>query len=173
MNRQQKEAIIADFKNMLTTAPGSFLVVYRGLNVKDVTTLRGMLREKGGQLKITKARLMKRAAEGIDGIDSFKENFKDQIGIVFAKEEVPPVAKQLIEFSKDHKALQILAGFFESKTLTRDEVEFFASLPSREVLFAQLAGALQSPASNLARAIAAPMQQLAYGLKQLAEKKGT
>lgn len=169
MNRQQKEAVIADFKDMLTTAQASFLVRYRGLNVADMLTLRRALRESGGRLRVAKARLMKLASEGIDGIDAFKEHFKDQVGLVFAMQEVSPIAKQLIEFSKSHKALEIVSGFYESKLLTKEEVEFFASLPSREVLLGQLAGAFMGPITSFARALNTPMQQFMYALKQLGE----
>lgn len=171
MNRQQKEAVVADFKEMLSTAQATFLVRYRGLNVTDMSSLRGVLRENGARLKVTKARLMKLAAEGIDGIDLFKDDFKDQIGLVFALDQAPPVAKQLVEFAKAHKALQIISGFFESKILAKEEVEFFASIPSREVLLAQLAGTLQAPVGNLAGVLNALVLQLLYALKQVAESK--
>lgn len=171
MNRQQKEAAISDFKDMLTSANATFLVCYRGLKVKDMFRLRRALRESGGKLKVTKARLMKRAAQGIDGIDPFAKDFKDQIGLVFALEEAPPVAKALVNFSKDNEALKVLSGFFESKMLTGEEVEFFASIPSREVLLAQLAGTLQAPIAGLARQLNMLIVRFLYALKQVAEKK--
>jgi large subunit ribosomal protein L10 len=171
MNRQQKEAVVSDFKEMLTSANATFLVCYRGLKVKDILGLRRSLRENGGRLKVTKARLMKRAAEGIDGIDSFKKDFKDQIGLVFALEEASPVAKTLVDFSKDKEALKVISGFFESKMLTSEEVKFFASIPSREVLLAQLAGALRAPIAGFARQLNMLIVQFLYALKQVAEKK--
>jgi large subunit ribosomal protein L10 len=171
MNRQQKESVVSDFKDMLSSANATFLVCYRGLKVKDMSDLRRSLRDNGGKLKVTKARLMKRAAEGIEGVDTFKEDFKDQIGLVFAMEEAPPVAKALVDFSKDNEALKVISGFFESKMLTSDEVKFFASIPSREVLLAQLAGTLQAPIAGLARQLNMLVVQLLYALKAVAEKK--
>lgn len=171
MNRQQKEAVVADFKEMFSQSQASFIVNYRGLDVTGISSLRKKLRESGGKLKITKARLMKVAAEGMDGIESFKNDFKDQIGIVFALDEVAPIAKQLIEFSKKSDELEVISGFSESKVLSKDEIEFFASLPPREVLLAQLLGALQAPIAGLARVINAPMQQLVTVLDAIAKKK--
>ena len=170
MNRQQKEAVVASFKELFTNSQASFLVRYKGLDVKGMSDLRTKLRENGGELKVTKARLMKLAAEGIEGIDAFKDEFKEQVALVFAYGEVPTVAKQVVEFSKENKALEVLSGFFESKVLSSEEVMYFATLPSREVLLAQVASLLQAPASNLARALTSPMQQLASGLKQLSER---
>ena len=173
MNRQQKEAVISDFNEMLSSANATFLVRYRGLSVKQMFDLRKVLRESGGRLKITKARLMKRAAEGVEGIDSFKEDFKDQIGLVFAMEEAPPIAKKLVDFAKECEALEVMSGFFESKMLSKDEVKFFASVPSRVVLLGQLAGTLQAPVAALARQLNMLVANLAYGLKAVAEKRGT
>ncbi len=169
MNRQQKEAVVADFKDMFSKSNASFVIKYRGLGVKEISGLRKALRDNGGRLKITKARLMKIAADGIDGIDSFRESFCNQIGLVFALDEVPTVAKQLVNFSKDSKALEVVAGFFESRLMSKDEVEFFASLPCKDALMSQIASGLQSPASNIARAIVSPMQQLASALDQLSK----
>ena len=109
MNRQQKEAVIKAFKAELTESNAAFLVKYRGLNVSQLQSLRTDLRQAGGRLKVTKARLMKIAAAEIDGIDGFKEDFKDQVGLVFAKEEVPSVAKKLVDFSKEkpHDCLEL------------------------------------------------------------------
>lgn len=171
MNRQQKEAVVAEFKDMLNSSDAAFLVQYKGLNVQDMISLRRALRETGGKLKVTKARLMKIAAEGIEGIDPFKEQFKEQIGLVFAEGDVSAVAKQVVTFAKDHKALQVVSGFYESKVLSRDEVEFFASLPSRDVLLSQLARALQGPIAGFARVLNAPIEGLARALNQVAKKK--
>lgn len=170
MNRQGKEAAIADFKELLSNAQASFVVQYKGLSVHDLTTLRGALRKDGGKFRVTKARLMKIAATGLEGSDDFKKDFREQIGLVFAMDEIAPIAKQLLAFAKDHEALKVVSGFYESKVLSAAEVEFIASLPSKDVLLAQLAGALQAPISGLARVLNAPIQQLACALGQIAEK---
>jgi len=171
MNRQQKEAVVADFKQMIEQAEASFLVNYRGLTVKDISSLRSDLRQSGASLKVAKARLMKIAAQDVEGIDKFKDNFKNQVGLVFAKQEVTSVAKHLVDFAKKQKDLEILSGFFESKVLSRQEVEFLASLPSKEVLLSQLVGTLQAPIRNFAQVLQMLITRLAYALKQVSEKK--
>jgi len=171
MNRQQKEAVVDDFKSLFTESKAAFLVNYKGLTVSQMQILRRNLRENGSALRVTKARLMKIAANDIDGIDEFKENFKDQVGLVFVKNEVPAVAKQLVEFSKKDSALKVVSGFFEYKVLTKDEIDFLASIPPRDVLLAQLVGTLQSPISGLVRLLSALTPRLVYILKQISEKK--
>ncbi len=104
------------------------------------------------------------------GAEDFKDSFKDQVGLVFAKGEVPSVARELVDFSKGNDHLNIVSGFFESKTMTRGQIDYLASLPSREVLLAQLAGTLQAPASNFARLLNQMIVRLVYSLDQIAKK---
>jgi len=171
MNRQQKEAVVNDVKEMLTGSQAAFLVGYKGLDVASMQSLRKDLREVGGKLKVTKARLMKIAAQGIEGIDGFQESFKDQVGLVLATQEVPSVAKALSKFAQDNEALRIVSGFFESKVISKQEVDYLASIPSKEILLARLMGTIQAPVTNLARLLNMMIIRLLIVLKQVSEKE--
>ena len=52
-----------------------------------------------------------------------------------------------------------------------DSVTRLATLPSREVLLAKLAGGMQAPVGQLAGLFAAPLRNLGYALAQVAEQK--
>lgn len=150
MNRHQKETVVSDLKEMFNKSKASFLVQYKGLGVSQLQDLRKRLRNDRAYMKITKARLMKIATQDIHAMESFKGNFKDQVGLVFALDEVSVVAKKLVDFSKEHEALSIVAGFFESQVISKDRVTWLASIPSREILLAQVVGTLQAPLARLA-----------------------
>ncbi len=171
MNRQQKEIAISDFKQMFSESQAAFLVNYKGLSVALVQDLRKKLRETNGSLKVTKTNLMKIAVDDIKGIGSFKEQFKDQVALVFAQKDVPSVAKKLSEFSKAHESLKILSGFFEFKVLSAQEIESLALLPSREVLLAQVVGTIKAPLTALAYTLNQVLLKPVYAIKQIAEKK--
>ncbi len=151
MNRQQKESVIKNINDQLKTANASFLVGYKGLSVAQIQSLKAQLRNVDGVFKVTKARLMKLAAHDLSGIDGFKDEFKNQVGLVFVKKDVPSVAKVLVDFSTSNEQLDIVSGFFESKSMSKEQIKYLASLPSREVLLAILAGTLQAPIASLAR----------------------
>jgi large subunit ribosomal protein L10 len=70
-------------------------------------------------------------------------------------------AKVVAEFSKTNDKLVIRGGAYGGKALDVDGVKQLASIPSKEVLLAQLLGLMQSPISRTARVLAA-----------IAEKKG-
>lgn len=161
MNRQQKELVVQLLKENFTQSPASFVVGYKGLTVNEMQSLRKKLRAQGGNLKVTKARLMKIAASDIAGSDALKPYFKEQIGVVFATQEAPAVAKVLYDFAKDHSALQIIVGQFESQVLDAQTIGRIATLPSREQLLAQLCGTLMAPITRLAIVLDMHRAQLA------------
>ncbi len=171
MNRQQKEHEVGELKQLLHDAKATFLVQYQGLNVPQVFALRSKLRGDNGVFRVSKARLMKIAANDSFN-ESFMSQFKGQVALVFALEDVPAVAKKIVEFSKEHDALKVVSGYFESKALSRDEVIYLASIPSREVLLAQLCGVMQAPLVGFARVLQAPLVQLVLLLKALEDKQG-
>jgi|SaaInlLV_10m_DNA_2_1039722.scaffolds.fasta_scaffold00047_49 large subunit ribosomal protein L10 len=171
MNRQQKEEVVSSIRNLFSESEAAFLVNYRGLSVLQMQELRKQLRDSDGILRIAKARLMKIAVKDVGGVDAFKDNFCEQVGLVFAKKEVPSVAKQLVAFSKEHEAMSVVSGFFESNVITEQQINFLSSLPSREELLAILAGTLQAPVAGLARSLQMVIAKLLYALKQIVEKK--
>ncbi len=182
MNRQQKEVVVSDFKKMFTESQAAFLVNYKGLSVALLQLLRKNLRESGGTLKVTKARLMKIAAQdaaSVDGdrefgaLNDFKSSFHDQVGLVFSAGDASSLAKALFDFSKDHEQLKVVSGFFEKKVLSSNELVALATLPSREELLSMIARAMQGPVSGLACVLNLMIVRLLYVLKQVAEQGKT
>ena len=173
MNRQQKEAEIADLRQMMSEAQATFLINYKGMSVPLLQGLRKNLRQEGGKLKVAKATLMQIAAKDIAGAGEFSQTFKDQVGLVFAKNDVSALAKQLVNYAKANEAMKIIAGFYESKMLTQQDLQMLASLPSREVLLAQLLGTMQAPTASFVRVLHLLIARLVYALKKIEEQQTT
>lgn len=153
MNRQEKTHVVDELQWKLQECSSAFVVNYKGLKVNEVQKLRRTLAAQGGELKVAKARIMKRAVETVDGMKVLNEHLKNQIALVFSKAEAPSIAKVLYDFSKEHGALDIVVGFSDAKLLNKEDVILIASLPSREVLLAKLCGVLMAPLSAFARAV--------------------
>ncbi len=173
MNRQQKEHVIEALKQNFETSQASFLVGYKGLDVAQVLKLRKQLRDQGASLKVAKVTLMKRVAHDIPSIEKLIPFFKDQIALVFAQQESPAIAKILHDFAQENKQLSILAGCMDSMILSGDTVKILASLPSKEVLLAQVCGTLKSPITGLVHILNMLILRLVLVLKQIEEKKAS
>jgi len=160
MNRQQKELVIKELRECFKNNSSSFLIGVKGLSVKQTQLLRSGLRQKGGQLKVAKVRLIKRAVDTASFGKDLTPFLREQIGVVFADKEPSAVAKVLNDFSKENGALSLIAGYFESKTYDKAGVQRIASLPSRSVLLAQLCGTLNAPIAQLVRTLQAYVEKL-------------
>lgn len=171
MNRAQKEAVVAQVRDAMAQASATFLVDFQGAPVSTLQALRVQLRTQDAKMKVTKARLMKIAAQEVPGADAFAQGFEKQVGLVFAGEDVSAAAKEIVEFSKKNEAIKLLNGFFDEKVLSKEEVMYFAKLPSRQVLLGQVVGTLQAPIVSLARLFNALILRLLYVLQRIAEKK--
>lgn len=171
MKRQEKAQVVDFLHASMEQSSASFLVNFKGLTVKQMQLLRKEVRNTGGLLKVAKARLIKRAVVGIDGADHLNDYLKDQIGIVFASQEFPGVAKALYGFSKKNESFQLIAALLEKKVFDKHAVVRIAQLPTKEVLVAQLCGALQGPGRNLASFFHIMMVRMLFVLKQIAETK--
>lgn len=153
MNREQKTRVIQSLREGFEGADAAFLVGVQGLTVSQMQTLRKNLRGVHSRLKIAKARLMKRAVEGLEGVDQLGSHFKTQVGLVFVEKEAPAVAKVLRDFAKENEALKLVVGYVENTVYDRQAIERVASIPSREILLAQLAALLKAPVAQCARAL--------------------
>ena len=59
------------------------------------------------------------------------------------------VAKIIAEFTKTNSQLAAKGGYLEGALLSDTDVKAIASLPPKEVIYAQLLGLLQAPSRNL------------------------
>ena len=77
-------------------------------------------------------------------------------------------AKVVAEFAKTNDKLVIRAGAYGGKVLDVNGVKQLASIPSKEVLLAQLLGLMQSPISRTARVLSALAEQKGGGAAEAA-----
>lgn len=72
---------------------------------------------------------------------------------MFAGSDVAAAAKAVKNFAKKNPNLEIKGGLMEGAAVSAAQVEAIASLPSREELLAQIAGAISGVARGLAVAL--------------------
>ena len=171
MNRQQKELLVNTLKGDFKNSNASFLVMYKGLSVVKMQELRRGLKASGGKLKVAKDRLVKLAIKEIPEAKDLTPFLKDQVGIIFSTGDATGVAKVIYNFAKENEQLGIVAGSFESKIVDKDFVKLIASLPSREVLLAQICGTLNAPITQFTVVVNALLTKLSSGDEQVSEKK--
>jgi large subunit ribosomal protein L10 len=153
MNREEKTRVIQSLRNGFEKTEAAFLVGVKGLTVSQLQVLRRDLRGAHSHLRIAKARLMKRAVDGLEGIDQMGSYFKTQVGLVFVDKEAPAVAKVLRNFAKENEALKLVIGYIDDRIFDSQSIERIALIPSREILLSQFAALLNAPVAQFARVL--------------------
>jgi large subunit ribosomal protein L10 len=165
MPTEAKQADIAELVELLKGAPTTIVSDHRGLTVAELSTVRRDLREKSIRYRVVKNRLARIAAEQA-GRPELIPLLSGPSALAVGGSDDPALAKGLIDATRPFKA-EIRGAAMSGQTIDAAGVVALAALPPREVLLAQLAGAMAAPLSSMAGLLAAPLRNLGYGLSQL------
>jgi large subunit ribosomal protein L10 len=169
--RAEKVAVVDEVRQRLEESAASVVTEYRGLTVADLAELRRNLRAAGGDYKVFKNTLVRLAIAG-GPHQPLEDLLTGPTAITFVQGDVSAVAKALREFSRANPHLIVKGGLIAGDVLSSGELGALADLPSRDVLLARFAGALQAPLAQLAGLLQALPRDFAYGLSALLDEKG-
>ena len=148
LNRSEKEAVISEVTDLAAKAQTLVMAEYRGVTVEGMNKLRSSARSAGVSLSVLKNTLARRAVAG----SAFEVAIDQMTGplIYGFSEDAVAAAKVVADFAKTNDKLVIRGGVYGGKALDAEGVKQLASIPSKEVLLAQLCGLLMSPVSRTA-----------------------
>lgn len=159
LNLQEKQAVVAEVSAQVAQAQTIVLAEYRGIEVAEITKLRADARKAGVYFHVLKNTLARRAVQGTP----FEALADKMVGpLVYSiSADAVAAARVVYDFAKTNEKLAIKAGAYNGKMLDKAGVNALATVPSKEVLLAQLCGLLQSPVSGLARVLGAVAEKKA------------
>jgi len=156
LKRETVATIVDKIKNSETV----ILFTYHGLTVEDVSSLRRKLRANEGEVKVYKNTLVKRALYELNlNLDEYLDGPN---AILFSKTLLESI-KELANFAKDNKNLNIRAGIIKGDTVNVDTIEEYANIPSMEGLLTMLAGGMIEHVKNLSIGLNLYAEQLNDG----------
>ncbi|HVP21027.1 MAG TPA: 50S ribosomal protein L10 [Anaerolineaceae bacterium] len=165
--KQHKAQLLKQYNKWLKQSQAVFVLQYTKMNMKEVDTLRGKVRDAGGELHVVKNTLMELALEN-SGIES-----KTLVGTClfgFAINDIPALAKVFGDVTKNSEIFKLKGGYLSGHPITPENVKALADMPPLPVLRSRLLGLLNTPASQLVRTLAEPARQVAYLLKAYSEQ---
>ncbi len=168
---QEKKALVADIKTSLETSTMAFAINYRGLTVSEITDLRTRLRPKGAVCKVSKNTLMGKAIEGNEKWMAMEALLKDSTAFIIVQEDVGGAVKAYKEFQKATKKTEVLGAVMDGKLLTAAQFKEVEDLPSKEQLYSQIAGAVNSIVSNIAVLVQEIPTGVARAVQAVADKQ--
>ena len=152
MPTAEKAQVIDQAKAWYDKAVGVVFSDYRGLSVKEIQALRADVRKKGGEIHVLKNTLFRIAfGDDLEKLPAEFHNGTTAFTFVYANET--DVSKALVDYARSSRKLVIKGGFFDGKAFDAKQVEALAALPPRDILIAQVIGAIASPLSGLVGAV--------------------
>jgi large subunit ribosomal protein L10 len=165
----EKEQAIQELSDLIGRSKGAILTDYRGFTVSEITELRKRLREKGAVYHVVKNTLFKRALQDGEGLNQYLEG---PTAIAFALEDPVAPTKALLDFIKEKKKGEVKAGYIEGVVYTEPQVDALSKLPPRDVLIAQVVGAIQSPITSLVNTLDGIISEFVRTVQAVADKQG-
>jgi large subunit ribosomal protein L10 len=166
----RKEELVAEIKDRFNGSEAVIMADYRGLSVKEMQQLRGVVRESGGEVKDYKNSLTEIAIREL-ALPNTDEYLEGPTAFVFIAEDPVAPAKALAAFAKQHQALELKGGLVSSQVVDAAGVKAIATLPSREELIAKLLGTMQNPLTGTVRVLSGPARAFATVLDAIAKQK--
>ena len=168
MSKQQelKRQEVAEIVKALNQAKSFILFEYTTLTGKEITQLRKELHGHNASMHVYKNTLLRRALEQVN-IPVDEKLLQHANAIIFVNDDSVDAFKDFAKLLKDRetakpeaKKIPVKAGLYEKNLIDGNMVLTIASLPSRKDLYSMLACVLNAPLTNLA-----------YAIKQIAEKQ--
>ena len=161
MLKEVKEENIAALKADLAKATSLVVADFRGISVKNDTSLRREFRANGCRYQVVKNTLLGKAIEGtamavIDPI------LAGPTAIAYSFEDPAAPAKVASKIAKQEEKFIIKGGYVEGRALDVKGVEALSNLPGKDELRATFLATLLAVPQNFLRLTTAAQQNFAY-----------
>jgi large subunit ribosomal protein L10 len=166
MNKTERQETVESLTEQFRGSPNLYVTDFSGLNVLRLTEFRRRLRAAGVSYVVVKNTLAQRAlaANSVTALDDY---LAGPTGLVLAGRDPVPAAKVLADFVREFEKPAIKIGLVDGRPVTSDQVKRLASLPPRDVLLSQLAGAMQAPVAQLGGLLNGILYQMVGALEAL------
>jgi large subunit ribosomal protein L10 len=172
MPTEAKRETVAALKEQLSASTTFIVSEYRGLKVSEIAEIRRSLRKQNVSYRVVKNRLM-RIAAAESGNDALSPLLEGPSAIAFGSGDEATIAKAVLDATKPFKIVKVKGAVLGGRAIDADGVTRLATLPSRDVLLAQVAGAIAAPLSTMAGLLEAPLRDMAGNLQALFDQKSS
>lgn len=169
MPTEAKRRTVEELREQLSRSSTLIVSEYRGLTVKEIGEIRRSLRKQDVTYKVVKNRLFKIAASDTRG-SALDALLVGPTAIAFGTDEAG-TAKAVIDAMRPYKQVRITGGMLGDRAIDANGVTRLATLPPREVLLSQIAGAFAAPMATMAGLFDAPLRDVAGLVAALADQR--
>ena len=155
----EKQAIVEALVERIQGASAGIFVDYQGITVAEDTALRTEMRKDGVNYTVIKNTLTRIAIDRL-GMGELDPILNGSTSLATSSEDPIAPFRIIADYSKKlGDKFNVKAAFLEGKVLSASEIESLSTLTSKNDLYGQLAGTLNSIIAGLAVALGEVLEQ--------------
>jgi len=159
--KQKAEALHQELEKSRTVILSGF----EGITVAQDFDLRRRIAQVGAKYKVVKNSLIERASQGTPLEPAVRE-LSGTTSLAYTYEDPVALARVLTAYAKENPLLKFKSGVVEGRVVSMTDLNLVANLPAKEELLAKALFLVNSPARNVAVAVAGVARKLAVVIQQ-------
>ncbi len=170
ITRAKKEALVAQYKELIENSPALVFTNYRGVSVSQIQSLRAKLSETDATYIVVKNSLLDLALKE-SGYDLAEATLEGPNAVIFTGEDIGRSVTALNDWIKAEKIVEVSGAFMDGTSLDATEAAKLSDLPTKEQVLAMILGTISAPARDVVGVINAPGSSLVRVLNAYVEKQ--
>jgi large subunit ribosomal protein L10 len=167
LTKNEKNDVIGEVTDLLSTSKMTVIAKYQGTTVKALQQLRRDAKGNGTKVKVVKNRLV---IQALKNSDTFKDidtsELQGMLLYAFNGEDEVAAASILNTFAKQNPTLEFVGAISaEGKFVDAAGVKALASLPGKNQLIAEVIATLLSPIHDVTSALSGNLHGLLDGIQ--------
>ncbi len=154
-----KKVVVEEVSQVASKAISAVVANYRGLTVNQMTQLRFEARKAKVYLRVVPNNLTRRAFANTE-FACLSDKLVGPLFIAMSTEAPSDAARLLKDFSKSFDKLEVKALSLGGKVYDANQLDFVASLPTRDEALSKLMYVMKAPIEKFVRTLAAPHTKL-------------
>jgi len=170
--RADKVATVEEMQASLARSNGIIFTNYRGLTVGEITALRRALRPIGGEFRVVKNTLFRRAI-GDDVPTELQALLSGPTAVAVSTDDPVLTSKALLAFLRDLRKpdVAVKGAYVDGRMFSPEDVVALSKVPPKAVVQGQALGTLQAPLSNFVGTLQGVMSEFTRTLQALADQR--
>lgn len=171
MNKNEKNEIVSEVKDMINKSTAVYLTDYSGITVGDINNIRNEFRKEGVEYKVFKNTMFKRALDETGKFEKLSGHLVGMTGYAFSTENPVAPAKIIKKYFDANQKLALKACYIENQYYDGKNLNQLANLPTKKEIIAGILGSLDSPASGIVGAINAVFRDLVSVVDEISKRQ--
>jgi len=171
LNINDKKQCVEQIKQKFDASQAFFITHNLGLRAADISALRKEIKANGGEFKVVKNTLIRRAIEGKAYSKDVDGDLNGPVAIAFSYKDPAAVAKAMVKYIDEKNRFQVMAGIMGAEKISVKDVMILSKLPSRIELITTAVRTIAAPLQSFMGVLTAVPRDLVNVLTAIKDKK--